>query len=157
VGHHDDRIADLTSEDVVLTGRVPDIEAELARADVVVVPIRFGGGTRIKILEAFAHRIPVVSTSVGCEGLEVSNGEHVLIADDPDGLADASVELLTDVDKRRSLIDAAHDLYTSRYTWDTIAPRIVELAHGAGRSEPAKRTPGETGKRIASIHGRSAT
>jgi polysaccharide biosynthesis protein PslH len=156
VGHHDDRIADLASEDVALTGRVPDIEAELARADLVVVPIRFGGGTRIKILEAFAHRIPVVSTSVGCEGLEVVNGEHLLIADDPRGLADGSVDLLTDLDKRRSIVDRAHDLYTSRYTWDTIAPRIVELARGAARSEPAERTPDDTGEQLPSVPGRSA-
>jgi polysaccharide biosynthesis protein PslH len=152
VGHHDDRIADLASEDVVLTGRVPDIEGELARADVVIVPIRFGGGTRIKILEAFAHRIPVVSTSVGCEGLDVANGEHLLIADDPDGLAEGSIELLTDFDKRQSIVGAAHDLYTSRYTWDTIAPGIVELARGAAGSKPAERTPHVTGEPLPSVH-----
>jgi glycosyltransferase involved in cell wall biosynthesis len=142
VGHHDDRIEDLAAEDVILTGRVPDMAAELARADVVVVPIRFGGGTRIKILEAFAHRIPVVSTSVGCEGLEVAHGEHLLIADDPDGLAESSALLLTDLATRRALVDRAHDLYTRRYTWDMIALEIAELGRRVARSNAAKRTSG---------------
>jgi polysaccharide biosynthesis protein PslH len=156
VGHYDDRIADLASEDVILTGRVPDIEAELARADVVVVPIRFGGGTRIKILEAFAHRIPVVSTSVGCEGLDVEDGEHLLIADGPDGLAEGSIELLTDLDKRQAIVERAHDLYTNRYRWDTIAARIVELARAAAGSRRTKSTDG-AGERVPSVPGRSAS
>jgi polysaccharide biosynthesis protein PslH len=138
VGHHDERIADLASEDVILTGRVPDMEAELARADVVVVPIRFGGGTRIKILEAFAHRIPVVSTTVGCEGLEVAHGEHLLIADDPDGLAESSELLLTDLARRRALVEGAYDLYTRHYRWDMIAPQIGELARKVAESKAAK-------------------
>ena len=156
VGHYDDRIADLASEGVILTGRVPDIETELARADVVVVPIRFGGGTRIKILEAFAHRIPVVSTFVGCEGLDVADGEHLLIADDPAGLAEGSIELLTDLDKRQAIVDRAHDLYTNRYRWDTIAARIVELARAAAGSRRASRTDG-SGERVPSVPGRSAS
>ena len=68
---------------VVATGTVDDLAAELTRADVAVVPVRFGSGTRIKILEAFAHRIPVVSTTIGAEGLDVTNGRELLIADDP--------------------------------------------------------------------------
>jgi glycosyltransferase involved in cell wall biosynthesis len=138
VGQHDERIEDLAAEDVTLTGRVPDMAAELARADLVVVPIRFGGGTRIKILEAFAHRIPVVSTSMGCEGLEVAHGEHLLIADDPDGLAESSVLLLTDSARRRALVDRAHQLYTRRYTWEMIAPDIAELGRRVARSDATK-------------------
>jgi glycosyltransferase involved in cell wall biosynthesis len=142
VGHHDERIEDLAAEDVTLTGRVPDMAAELARADVVVVPIRFGGGTRIKLLEAFAHRIPVVSTSVGCEGLEVAHGEHLLIADDPDGLAESSVRLLEDIARRRALVDEAYDLYARRYKWDVIAPQIVELACKVAKSNATKPPSG---------------
>lgn len=152
VGHYDERIADLVSEDVVLTGRVPEIETELARADVVVVPIRFGGGTRIKILEAFAHRIPVVSTSTGCEGLEVAHGRHLLIADDPDGLADGSVLLLTDRAERQTLVDAAHDLYTRRYRWETIDTRIVRLARKVAGSNPPSDTLEEPVLGVRSRH-----
>ena len=70
-----------------VVGPVPDIVTELSRADVVVVPVRFGSGTRVKIIEAFAHRIPVVSTTLGAEGLGVEDGRHLLLADTAQGLA----------------------------------------------------------------------
>jgi glycosyltransferase involved in cell wall biosynthesis len=129
VGDYDHRIADLArTEGVTLTGFVPDIAAELARADVIAVPVRFGGGTRVKILEAFAHRIPVVSTSVGCEGIDVADRKHLLVADEPGAIARASAELLEDVSLRERLAAAAHDLYWRRYRWDVIATRIADLA-----------------------------
>jgi glycosyltransferase involved in cell wall biosynthesis len=81
---------------VVLVGEVPAVSPELARAAAAVVPLRFGGGTRIKILEALAHGVPVVSTTAGAEGLGLRNGEHALIADTPDELAAACVRLLVD-------------------------------------------------------------
>ena len=81
---------------VTLTGQVPDITAELARADVVVIPLRYGSGTRVKILEAFAHRIPVVSTSLGAEGLDVVAGKQLLVADDAEGIAQACASVLGD-------------------------------------------------------------
>src|SRR5262249_44972626 len=83
VGRADQRVTALGDGDrVVVTGWVEEIDPELARADVVAVPVRFGGGTRIKVLEAFAHRIPVVSTTLGVEGLDVEAGRELLIADD---------------------------------------------------------------------------
>ena len=72
---------------VVVAGRVPEIEPELARADVAVVPLRIGSGTRLKILESFAHRIPVVSTTIGADGLDVEDGVHLLLADRPEEFA----------------------------------------------------------------------
>ena len=89
---------------VTVVGRVPDIDTELARADLVLVPIRFGSGTRIKILEAFAHRIPVVSTVLGAEGLDVVDECHLLLADTPDAIAVACARLLDD-ESRRRLVD----------------------------------------------------
>ena len=71
---------------VVVAGRVPDMDPELARADIAVVPLRIGSGTRLKILESFAHRIPVVSTTVGADGLDVQDGVHLLLADRPGGV-----------------------------------------------------------------------
>ena len=68
---------------VRVVGVVPDMEPELARADVAIVPLRYGSGTRLKILESFAHRVPVVSTTIGAEGLQVEDGTHLLLADDP--------------------------------------------------------------------------
>ena len=81
---------------VTVVGQVPDIDTELARADLVLVPIRFGSGTRLKILEAFAHRIPVVSTGLGAEGLDAVDEHHLLIADTPDAIAIACARLLED-------------------------------------------------------------
>ncbi len=100
---------------VTVVGRVPDMEPELARADIAVVPLRVGSGTRIKILESFAHRIPVVSTTLGAEGLEVTDGVHLLVADEPEAFAAACRRLLTDDGLRTRLADAAEDLYLRRY------------------------------------------
>ena len=79
---------------LTVVGEVASMEGELARASVAVVPVRYGGGTRVKILESFAHRVPVVSTSLGAEGLDVEDGVHLLIADDPEQFAAAVVRLL---------------------------------------------------------------
>jgi glycosyltransferase involved in cell wall biosynthesis len=129
VGRHDDRAAALAERPgVVLRGEVPDVGPELRDAAVVVVPIRSGGGTRIKILEAFARRVPVVSTTVGCEGIDAVPGEHLLTGDTPDALADACVRLLRDDALRTRVIDAAHALFVSRYRWEDIRPRIAALA-----------------------------
>ncbi len=113
---------------VVVTGRVPNIEDELRCADLIATPIRFGGGTRIKILEAFAHRIPVVSTSIGAYGLDVVDGRHLRIADSPDDFADACASLLTDENQRRRLADEAEALFLESYQWRDIAGSIRELA-----------------------------
>jgi hypothetical protein len=118
---------------VTLTGRVPDMTAELARADLVVIPLRYASGTRIKILEAFAHRIPVVSTTVGAEGLDVRPGEHLLVADDPEGLARACARLLEDGDLRRTIVDRAQALFLDRYQSSRVEDAVVSLATELGR------------------------
>lgn len=128
VGPADDRVTRLHDPPrVVVTGFVPDIRTELARADVIAVPIRFGGGTRIKVLEAFAHRIPVVATSKGAEGIDGISGRHLLIADTPEAFARACLRLLTDVPYRRSLADEAHTLFTTKYRWDQVQDLIAAL------------------------------
>lgn len=129
VGECDEQIRRLhRPPDVVVTGFVPEVVKELARADLIAVPIRFGGGTRIKILEAFAHRIPVVSTSIGAEGIEAVDGHEILLGDTPQAFANACVRALTDQPLRRALADAAHRLFVERYRWDDIHPRIASLA-----------------------------
>ena len=128
VGRFDQRAEALRGDGVSLTGYVEDMGSELARADAVVVPMRFGGGTRIKILEAFAHRIPVVSTTLGCEGLEVVAGRHLLVDDDPDAFAADCVRLLTEPPLREELENAASDLFRDRYRSESISRAIAELA-----------------------------
>ena len=103
---------------VRLLGFVPELEPELAQLSVLVAPIRFGGGTRFKILEAFAHEIPVVSTTVGVEGIDARDGRHLLLRDDPAAFARAVVDLHRDRALRERLVTAAARLYESRYTWE---------------------------------------
>jgi glycosyltransferase involved in cell wall biosynthesis len=129
VGAADESIQKLNQPpSVVVTGFVPEIEGELARTDVIAAPIRFGGGTRIKILEAFAHRIPVVSTSAGVEGIDASPGRDLLVADEPQAFASACIRLLTEPGLRLALVDAAHDLFLHHYRWDHIHGRIAAVA-----------------------------
>lgn len=100
---------------VTVVGQVPSMEDELAQAAVAVVPVRYGSGTRVKILESFAHRVPVVSTTLGAEGLDVEDGVHLLVADDPEAFAAATVRLLGDAGLRSRLTDAAEKRYLERY------------------------------------------
>jgi glycosyltransferase involved in cell wall biosynthesis len=110
-----------------MVGEVRDLEAELRAAIVSVVPVRFGGGTRIKILEAFAHGLPVVSTTVGCEGLEVVDRTHLLIADRAEEFAAACCALLEQEGLRRSIGGQARLLWERRYRWNAVAPAVEEV------------------------------
>jgi glycosyltransferase involved in cell wall biosynthesis len=113
---------------VSVVGRVADMDDELALADLVVVPVRFGSGTRLKILEAFAHRIPVVSTTLGAEGLGVEDGVHLLLGDTAAELAAACARLLADTGLRARVVAAAQALYEARFTEELVETRVAEVA-----------------------------
>lgn len=116
VGREAGRIAHLSAlPGMELVGPVDDVADELAGADVVMVPMRYGGGTRLKVLEAFAHRRPVVSTTLGSEGTGAVDGEHLLLRDDAAGTADAVARLLADPALRDRLVDAGEKLYRDRF------------------------------------------
>ena len=123
---------------VTVVGLVPTMEPELTRADIAVVPIRYGSGTRLKILESFAHRLPVVSTTVGAEGLLVEDGVHLLLADDPDSFAAACERLLTEPDLRERLVDAAEERYQERYECSVARHRIQALVRETARDTSAQ-------------------
>jgi glycosyltransferase involved in cell wall biosynthesis len=115
--------------EVSVVGEVPSMEEELALASVAVVPVRYGSGTRVKILESFAHRVPVVSTTLGAEGLGVEDGVHLLLADDPEEFSAATVQLLSDPPLRARLTKAAEVFYLDRYDGrlaDKAVRRLVE-------------------------------
>jgi glycosyltransferase involved in cell wall biosynthesis len=124
---------------VTVTGRVDDVRPFMHDAAVYVVPLRIGGGTRLKIFEAMAMGKAVVSTTVGAEGLPVRDGEHVLLADDPPSFADAVIRLLHDVECRQRLARAARQLVTDQYDWAAVA---VELE--CGLIETVRRQPGQS-------------
>jgi glycosyltransferase involved in cell wall biosynthesis len=114
-------------DDVVVTGSVPDVIPHYRQARVAVVPLRGGGGTRLKILEAMALGRPVVSTSLGCEGLAVIDQEHILIADTPAEFASRVVQLLADADLRRVMTVKARSLVEAQYDWPIISQKLLAL------------------------------
>ena len=123
--------------DVVVTGLVPSMADELALADVVVVPLRSGSGTRLKILEAMAHGVPVVSTALGAEGLDVADGVHLLVADTADAVADAVVRLQGDPGLRARLVANARARFDERYEDRAAAGRIRDLVDSL-RADPGR-------------------
>lgn len=106
---------------------VPDVRPHLAAADCAVVPIRFGGGTRIKILDAWAMGRAVVSTSVGCEGLRALDGENILVRDTPSDMADAVSEVLSNPDLRAHLGRRGRRTVEELYSWDILGAGMREL------------------------------
>ena len=119
------RLAPLSADaQVDITGWVPDIRPYLERAELCVVPLQVGGGTRLKVLEAMAMGKPVLSTTLGCEGLEVAAGEEVVLADGSRAFAEAAVSLLGDPQRRRTLGTAARKAVTARYRWSQLAPQL---------------------------------
>ena len=117
------RVRRLASSSVEVTGTVPSVVEHLAEAAVFAVPLRVGGGTRLKIFEAMAAGKAVVSTTVGAEGLDVTHGRNVLLADDATAFAAAVVELLQDEARRRALEVAASAL-AAQYDWSTVTRRF---------------------------------
>lgn len=113
------RVLSLVSSSVEVTGSVPSVVEHLAQAAVVVVPLRIGGGTRLKIYEAMAMGKAVVSTTVGAEGLSVTHGQDILLADNAAGFAESAVMLLRNAELRRRYECAAVRL-ASQYDWPTI-------------------------------------
>ena len=115
-----------TIRDVELTGAVDDVVPYIRGASVYLTPMRVGGGTRFKILEALACAMPVVSTSLGVEGLPLRGGEHLLIADDAQSFADAVLSLLRDQatggERSHALGRAGRSIVEEQFTWDSIFP-----------------------------------
>jgi glycosyltransferase involved in cell wall biosynthesis len=108
-------------------GFVEDIKPIISRAWCSIAPIRAGGGTRLKILEAMAVGTPVVTTSKGTEGLDVINGQHLLIADEPDSFAHAILTLFSDESLRQRITSNALQLIKEKYDWSVIMPKFLEL------------------------------
>jgi glycosyltransferase involved in cell wall biosynthesis len=133
------RIRRLASDSFEITGGVPSVIEHLRDATVFVVPLRIGGGTRLKIYEAMAAGKAIVSTSVGAEGLDVTHDENILLADDAQSFADATIKFLLNETERRKFEQAAVEL-AERYDWSMIAEQFAEvLARAAGISAVPKQ------------------
>lgn len=112
---------------VEITGRVPDVRPLLSQAEVVIVPLRVGGGTRIKIPEAMAMAKPVVATAVGAEGLSFCHGREICIAEQPEDFAQAVLKLFRNPVLRSSIGAAARREVAAKYSWDGVAARFEEI------------------------------
>jgi len=110
---------------VIVTGAVEDVRPYIESASVAVVPLRVGGGTRLKVLEAFSMAKAVVSTSLGSEGIQYTHGEDILIAEDPLGFADAVMRLLDDRELNNRIGTKARALVEAQYSWTNIEKKVV--------------------------------
>jgi len=112
---------------VTVTGYVGDIRPYIAQSKVYVVPIRMGAGTKLKVLEAMAMGIPVVSTTLGVEGIAIGPGQDVLVADEPADFAAKVVALMRDEPRRREMAARGRALMEARYDWRVIAPALEDV------------------------------
>jgi glycosyltransferase involved in cell wall biosynthesis len=120
-------VLELKDGSVHVTGRVDDVLPYYRQSSICVVPLRAGGGTRLKILEAMALGRPVVSTTIGCEGLDAADGEHLLIADTPAQFAEKTMSLFRDRQLYQRLSTNGRKLVETRYGWDQIAEKLTDV------------------------------
>ncbi|RIK54550.1 MAG: hypothetical protein DCC59_03685 [Chloroflexi bacterium] len=120
-------VTSLAANGIRVTGQVDDLLPYYKDAIMCVVPLRAGGGTRLKILEAMALGRPMVSTTIGCEGIEARNGEQLFIADTPEQFARYTLELLRDKQQWLDMTRQARALLVERYDWDLVARNHIRL------------------------------
>ena len=115
---------------IIVTGMVDDTRPWVTGCEVYVVPMRMGGGVRLKVLQAMSLECAIVSTPMGAEGISVRPGKDMLLTFSPKGFANAILLLLSDPNRRRSLGASARELVSSLYSWDSLLPVLDELYPG---------------------------
>ncbi|MCL4706844.1 glycosyltransferase [bacterium] len=135
------KVRGLASRDVIVTGFVEDIKQHYVSSAVAVSPIRFGAGTLNKIIEPLALGVPVVATSVGVEGLEVIQGEDILVADQPQAFARHVVRVLQEPSLREKLRQGGMAVIRKQYDWDPIVARLEEIYHDLVRQKSREEEP----------------
>jgi sugar transferase (PEP-CTERM/EpsH1 system associated) len=115
---------------VVVTGRVEDVRVFVDNAQVFVVPIRVGGGTRLKILEAMSMQKPIVSTTLGAEGIQYTNGKDIVIADSPADFSKSVIDLLNNFSFRETMGQMARKLVVENYDWPIIGKKLNAIYEG---------------------------
>ena len=125
--HPSEELKQRTTDNIIITGFVDDVRPFVWRSNLFVVPLRMGSGTRLKVVEALAMKKPVVSTSVGCEGIDVEHGKSVLMADDPEAFAENVVRLMQDEELREELTHHGYALVRNKYDWTVIGDKMLEV------------------------------
>jgi polysaccharide biosynthesis protein PslH len=152
VGRDGSGLKDLASPHINIIGEVPDVRIYYEACDAVIVPLRAGGGTRIKILEAFSYNRPVVTTSIGVEGINAVPDQHALIADTPKDFATACLQLMFDPDLGQSLVENAAALLEQSHTVEDLKT-TMELIGEPKCSSPTTRRPKDSHpRRISRIY-----
>ncbi len=116
----------MQSDRIRFTGAIADVRVPLKEGAIEVVPLRIAGGSRLKILEAFAAKVPVLSTTIGAEGLHVNDGRDIVLADTPETLAQRSIELLDDPARCAALVAEGRKIVDEQYDWGRISPLVDE-------------------------------
>lgn len=137
---------------VDVTGYVDDVRPLMADAACHIVPLRLGGGTRLKILNSWAMGKPVVATSVGCEGLEAEDGKNILIRDDPRSFAEAVGRLVGDRQLRESIGTAGRATVERLYSWDAIGKTLIQRYLVVANAGSRDLTPAVAFGRHAQYH-----
>ena len=128
----------LASDTIEVTGTVPSVAEHLQQAWALVVPLRMGGGTRLKIYEGMAMGRAIVSTTIGAEGLDVRNGKDIILADQSETFADAVIALLQNSELRKRYELAAAEIVT-QFGWASVADKFVEVLAGAVQAKSSNR------------------
>jgi glycosyltransferase involved in cell wall biosynthesis len=119
-------IRKFSDDDIVVTGSVDDVRPYYAKASVAVAPFEFGGGTKLKILEALSSNVPMVSTSIGAQGLDVKDEVHLLIRDDWTNFQESLVRLLNDFNLWKKLAVNGRKFVETYYSWDVIIKNFIK-------------------------------
>ena len=129
---------------VEVLGWVEDAAAEIATWSLMVIPIRSGAGTRIKIADTFSRQCPAVSTRLGAYGYDVEDGVQLRLADTPEAFTRACLEVLQDPDGARAMAERAWQEFLEKWTWEAIEPKVWEAARaGLPAISPAARSMGD--------------
>ena len=138
---------------IIVTGRVDDVRPYMERAAAYVVPLRIGGGTRLKIYEAMAMEKAIVSTTIGAEGLPVKDGAELLLADTTEELAEAVIRVLKDKNLATSLGSRAANTVRQNFGWERVAQSFADICEETLASAD-KRMPGES--HVRTLPGKSS-
>lgn len=121
---------------ITVTGFVDDVRTYMARAQAMIVPLRAGGGTRLKILESLSYGVPTVSTSIGAEGIDIAHNHDILLADDTQQFADEVVRLLSDAELRQRLSLNGRQLVEQRYSWQAVGRSLRSFLRDVPAAKP---------------------